>query len=69
MTDEITRKRIDSGSMPDYGIVLDIKGYRTGTSGNVRWSIVPIDWTDSIDPENNEYMAEILERVIEVLRQ
>lgn len=67
-TDEITRRRIDDGTDPDYGLVIDIKGWRTGTSGNARWVIVPVAWTQNIDPEDNEYLAEILEKVIEVLR-
>jgi len=67
--DDITRRRIDFGSKPDYGLLLDIKGYRTGNTGNVRWNIVPVEWTDNIDPDHKEYMAEILDRVVEVLRQ
>ena len=68
-TDDITRKRIDSGAIPDYGLLLDIKGYRLGNTGQARWTIVPIEWTDGIDPEDNEYIADILEKVVEVLRQ
>ena len=69
VTDEITRRRIDSGSTPDYGLLLDIKGYRLGNSGQVRWDIVPIEWTDNIDLEDSHYLADILEEVVEVLRK
>lgn len=68
-TDDITRRRIDSGADPDYMLVLEIKGYRLGTSGLARWNIKPVDWSDNIDPEDNKYMADILEKVIEVMRQ
>ena len=66
--DEITRKRIDSGEPPDYGLVLDIKGYHLGMTGQTRWYIEPVAWTENLDPEDSEYIAQILEKVIEVLR-
>lgn len=67
--DEITRRRIDSGSTPDYGLLLDIKGYRIGNSGQTQWDIIPVECTENIDPKDNNYLADILEKVVEVLRQ
>ncbi len=68
-TDDITRRRIDSGSEPDYYLLQEIKGYRMGTSGKARWDIGFLDWSDNIDPEDKKYIADILEKVVEVLRQ
>ena len=67
-TDEITRKRIDTGQVPDYGLVLSINGYRLGDTGKCRWRIEPEAWTSNIDPEDSGYIADILEKVVKVLR-
>lgn len=65
--DEFTRKRIESESEPDYGLLLDIRGYRYGTEDRVRWRIEPLAWAN-IDPEDSEYLADVLEKVVEVIR-
>jgi len=66
-TDEITRRRIDK-SEPDYVLVLEILGYRIGNTNNVRWRISPLEYTSNIDPSDREYLADILEKSVEVLR-
>lgn len=67
--DELTRKRIDDdGVEPDYGIVLDIRGYRIGREKRVRWQVIPVESSANIDIEDGGYIADVLEKVIEVLR-
>ena len=68
-TDEFTRRRIDDdGEAPDYGLLLDIRGYRIGNQNRVRWQVIPVASTANVDIEDGEYVAEVLEKVIEVLR-
>ena len=67
--DEFTRKRMDDDAEePDYGLVLDIRGYRVGRQNRVRWQVIPVATTANVDIEDGEYMAEVLERVVAVLR-
>ena len=67
--DEFTRRRVDDdGEAPDYGLLLDIRGYRIGISNVVRWQVIPVESSANIDIEDGVYIAEVLEKVIEVLR-
>jgi hypothetical protein len=67
--DDFTRRRIDDdGVVPDYGLLLDIRGYRVGDENRVRWQVIPVESSANIDIEDGEYMAEVLEKVIQVLR-
>lgn len=67
--DDFTRRRIDDdGVAPDYGLLLDIRGYRIGTGNRVRWQVIPVESSANIDMDDGEYVAEVLEKVIEVLR-
>ena len=67
--DEFTRRRMDDDTEePDYGLVLDIRGYRVGRQNRVRWQVIPVATTANIDIEDGVYIAEVLEKVIVVLR-
>ena len=67
--DEFTRRRIDDDSEePDYGLLLDIRGYRVGTQNRVRWQVIPVESSANIDITDGIYIAEVLEKVIEILR-
>lgn len=61
--DEITAARLKKS--PDYDVELHITGVRIGTTGRAKWSIVyPPEWNGE-----EELLAEVLDRVAEVLRQ
>lgn len=67
--DDFTQRRMDDdGEAPDYGLVLDIRGYRIGTTNKVRWQVIPVESSADIDVEDGVHIAEVLEKVIEVLR-
>lgn len=67
--DDFTRRRMDDdGEKPDYGLLLDIRGYRVGDTNRVRWQVIPVESTANIDVEDGGYIAEVLEKVIAVLR-
>ena len=68
--DEFTRRRMDDdGEAPDYGLLLDIRGYRIGHTNRVRWQIIPVESTANIDIEDGVYLPEVLEKAVEVLRK
>ena len=60
-TDAFTKRRLDNGDF-DYDIDLNIVGVCIGDTGKVRWRVIH---DDDLDPE---YLAEVLERVIVVMR-
>ncbi len=63
--DSMTRRRIDNPKVePDHWIELDIKGYRIGMTGRVRWCIEQ----DGDEEYLPEYLANVLEKVVEALR-
>lgn len=67
--DAFTRHRMDDdGEAPDYGLLLDIRGYRIGTTKIVRWQVIPVESSANIDIDDGGYIADVLEKVIEVLR-
>lgn len=61
--DEITRKRIDSGAV-DHQLTVDIVGVRIGNTGKVRWHI---EQSGCIEYDE-QYVADVLEKVVEVIR-
>ena len=63
-TDPITRKRLDNGDY-DYHVDLCIKGVRIGATDKTRWHIEAETYDVHYD---SEYVAELLEKVIEVMR-
>jgi len=67
--DDFTRKRMDDdGEAPDYGLVLDVRGYRYGVNGKVRWQVIPVESSANINLEDGNCFADVLEEVIKVLR-
>ena len=67
--DAFTRHRMDDdGEAPDYGLLLDIRGYRIGITNVVRWQVIPVESSANIDIEDGNYMADVLEKVVDVLR-
>ena len=63
--DEITRRRMDKGEW-DHWLDLKIRGVCIGDTGRVRWRLTP-DGDD--DHEYDEqYVADVLEKVIQVIR-
>lgn len=62
MTDAITRRRFGNGDF-DYEFDFHVVGVRIGNTGKVRWEIT------HYGDDDPEYMADILEKVVEVLRQ
>ena len=61
--DAFTRRRLDNGDYDHY-LELNIAGVRIGSTGKVRWHIV-----QNGDIEYDEqYVADVLEKVIEVIR-
>ncbi len=66
--DELTRKRLE-GSEPDWYLLLEIKGWSVGDTDMARWLVTTVDWSEHIDPENYMYIAEIMEKVVAVIRQ
>lgn len=64
MTDEITRRRLDSGE-PDHYLVLTIHGVRIGDTGMVRWHIEQ----DGDQEYDEQYVADVLEKVVQVIRK
>ena len=63
MTDEITRKRIDSGDW-DHWLDLEIRGVRIGETGMVRWKLRQ----DGDEEYDEQYVADILEKMVRVIR-
>ena len=63
MTDEITRRRIDSRDY-DHWLELTIGGVRIGNTGKVRWRLEQ----DGDMEYDEQYLADVLEKVIEVIR-
>lgn len=67
--DEMTRRRIDDDSVtPDYGLLLDIRGYLIGDTAMVRWQVIPVESSANINVEDGDHLADILEKVIQILR-
>jgi len=62
--DSVTRKRIDKGDF-DHHLCIFVDGTRIGKTDKVRWLITTCDEAQEYEPE---YIAEILEKVIEVIR-
>lgn len=62
MTDVITRRRLGNGDF-DYEFDFHVVGVLIGDTGKTRWRIIYDDDYDS------EYIADVLEKVVEVLRQ
>lgn len=62
--DEITQKRMDAEEW-DYWIDLNIRGARLGNSGKVRWHITQ----DGDEVYSEQYVADVLEKVIKVIRE
>lgn len=63
-TDSITRKRLDNGET-DHHICLFFNGVRIGNTGKVRWQITTCESAEDYEPE---YIDELLEKIIEVIR-
>lgn len=68
--DELTQRRIDSQQW-DYELDLTIRGVLVGDSDRVHWVVTQGDLAGS-EPtaahEDPEYIAALLERVVELLR-
>ena len=62
--DEITRRRLDKCDYDHY-LELTIGGCRIGSTGMVRWHIEQ----DGDVEYDEQYVADVLEKVIEVIRQ
>jgi len=63
MTDDITRRRIDNKEYDHY-LELTIAGVRIGSTGLVRWRIEQ----DGDMEYDEQYLADVLEEVVEVIR-
>lgn len=62
--DEFTQRRLDKKDYDHY-VELTLCGVRIGDTGKVRWKII-----QDGDTEYDEmYIADVLEKVVEVIRQ
>jgi hypothetical protein len=64
MTDEFTRRRLDAKDYDHY-VLLEIGGVRIGNTGKVRWHIEQ----DGDQEYDEQYLADVLEKVIQVIRK
>ena len=61
--DEITQRRLDKQDYDHY-VELTICGVRIGSTGKVRWKIMQ----DGDTEYDEQYIADVLEKVVEVIR-
>ncbi len=63
MTDDITRRRLDFKQF-DHFLELTIGGVLIGSTGMIRWHLEQ----DGDQEYDEQYVADVLEKVIEVIR-
>lgn len=63
MIDEFTRRRLDNGEYDHY-LLLEISGVRIGDTGMVRWRMEQ----EGDEEYDEQYIADVLEKIIEVIR-
>ena len=63
MTDEVTRLRMEMNEW-DHWLDLKIRGVRIGDTGKVRWRLEQ----DGDHEYGEQYVADVLEKVIQVIR-